>query len=163
IGDISNRGHEDILVTNLMGEANSLFRNEGNGFFHDAGAEFGLTSPSLPYTGFGVKFFDYDNDGLLDLFAVNGAVETISSLRGKPWPYQMKASLFHNDGRRFIDVTAASGPALQLEAVGRGLAIGDLNNDGHVDMIATNNNGPLWLMLNQDAPDSHWLLVQLEG
>ena len=83
--------------------------------------------------------------------------------RDKPWPYQMKNKLFHNDGRKFIDVSSASGPALQLEAVGRGLAIGDLNNDGRVDMIATNNNGQPWVFLNQSAPDSHWLLVQLEG
>ena len=163
VGDIDNRGSEDILVTNLMGESNSLFRNEGNGFFHDATAEFGLSAPSLPYTGFGVKFLDYDNDGLLDLYAVNGAVETVNAMRGKPYPYQMKNRLFHNDGKKFIDVSDASGPALQLDAVGRGLAIGDLNNDGRIDMIATNNNGTPWLLLNQDVSDNHWLLVQLEG
>ncbi len=163
VGDIDNHGSEDILVTNLMGESNSLFRNEGNGFFHDATAEFGLAAPSLPYTGFGVKFLDYDNDGLLDMYAVNGAVETISALRGKPYPYQMKNRLFHNDGKKFIDVSDVSGPALQLEAIGRGLAIGDLNNDGRIDMIATNNNTRPWLLLNQDSSGGHWLLVQLEG
>jgi hypothetical protein len=163
VGDVSNRGSEDILVTNLMGESNSFFRNDGSGFFHDATAEFGLSIPSLPYTGFGVKFLDYDNDGFLDMYAVNGAVETVAAQTGKPYPYQMKNRLFHNDGKKFLDVSDSSGPALQLEAVGRGLAIGDLNNDGRVDMIATNNNGQPWLLLNQDASGNHWLLVQLEG
>jgi len=163
IGDVDNHGSEDILVTNLMGEANSLFRNEGNGFFHDSTAEFGLAAPSLPYTGFGVKWLDYDNDSFLDLYTVNGAVETVNALRGKPYPYQMKNRLFHNDGKKLMDVSEVSGAALQLEAVGRGLAIGDLNNDGRVDMIATNNNGRPWLLLNQDQSDGHWLLVQTEG
>jgi hypothetical protein len=76
----------------------------------------------------------------------------------------MKNRLFHNDGgRHFTDVSDHSGAALQLEAVGRGLAIGDLNNDGKVDMIATNNNGKPWLLLNQDAAGGHWLMVSLEG
>jgi hypothetical protein len=164
VGDIDNHGSEDILVTNLMGETNSLFRNEGNGFFHDATAEFGLAAPSLPYTGFGVSWLDYDNDGFLDLYAVNGAVETVNALRGTPYPYRMKNRLFHNEsGRRFSDISDASGPALQLEAVGRGLAIGDLNNDGRVDMIATNNNGQPWLLLNQSTAAGHWLLVELQG
>jgi hypothetical protein len=164
VGDVDNHGSEDILVTNLMGETNSLFRNEGNGFFHDATAEFGLAAPSLPYTGFGVDWLDYDNDGFLDLYAVNGAVETVNALRGTPYPYRMKNRLFHNEGgRRFTDVSDVSGPALQLEAVGRGLAIGDLNNDGRIDMIATNNNGRPWLMLNQDTDIGHWLLVDLQG
>jgi hypothetical protein len=76
----------------------------------------------------------------------------------------MKNRLFHNnEGRGFTDVSDVSGAALQLEAVGRGLAIGDLNNDGRVDMIATNNNGQPWLLLNQDTSGGHWLLVELQG
>ena len=110
------------------------------------------------------SWLDYDNDGFLDLYAVNGAVETVNALRGTPYPYKMKNRLFHNDGgRKFTDVSDTSGAALQLEAVGRGLAIGDLNNDGRVDMIATNNNGQPWLLLNQDESAGHWLLVDLEG
>ena len=164
VGDIDNHGSEDILVTNLMGETNSFFRNEGNGFFHDATAEFGLAAASLPYTGFGVSWLDYDNDGLLDLYAVNGGVETVNSQRGKPYPYLMKNRLLHNDGgRKFTDVSDASGAALQLEAVGRGLAIGDLNNDGHLDMIATNNNSQPWVLINQASGAGHWLMVQLDG
>ena len=164
VGDIDNHGSEDILVTNLMGETNSLFRNLGNGFFRDATAEFGLASSSLPYTGFGVDWLDYDNDGFLDLYATNGGVAMVAANRGTMYPYRMKNRLFHNDGgHRFIDVSDASGAALQLEAVGRGLAIGDLNNDGRIDMIANNNNGQPWLLLNQDRVGKHWLLVQLEG
>jgi hypothetical protein len=164
VGDIDNHGSEDILVTNLMGETNSLFRNEGNGFFHDATAEFGLAAPSLRYTGFGVNFLDYDNDGFLDLYAVNGAVETVNALRGTPYPYKMKNRLFHNNGGLgFTDVSDVSGAALQLEAVGRGLAIGDLDNDGRIDMIATNNNGQPWLLLNHDGAGNHWLTVELQG
>jgi len=162
VGDIDNHGSDDILVTNLMGKTNSLFRNEGKGFFHDATAEFGLAAPSLPYTGFGVSWIDYDNDGFLDLYAVNGAVETVNALRGDPYP--MKNRLFHNNGGKgFSDVSDVSGPALQLEAVGRGLAIGDLTNDGRTSMIATNNNGQPWLLLNQDAAAGHWLLVELQA
>lgn len=164
VGDIDNHGSEDILVTNLMGETNSLFRNPGNGFFNDATAEYGISAPSLPFTGFGVDWLDYDNDGFLDLYTVNGSVETVIAKGGTPCPYTMKNRLFHNEGgRKFIDVSDVSGPALQLEAVGRGLAAGDLNNDGRIDMIATNNNGKPWLLLNQDRSKYHWLLVGLEG
>ena len=164
VGDIDNHGSEDILVTNLMGETNSFFRNEGNGFFHDATAQFGLAAPSLPFTGFGVSWIDFDNDGFLDAYMVNGAVETINALRGTPYPYRMKNRLLHNDGGlKFADVSGGAGPALQLEAVGRGLAVGDLNNDGRPDMIVSNNNGTPWLLLNQTAKSNHWLLVQLEG
>jgi len=164
VGDIDNHGSEDILVTNLMGEKNSFFRNEGNGFFHDATAQFGLAASSLPYTGFGVSWIDYDNDGFLDLYTVNGAVETVNALRGKPYPYFMKNRLFHNEGgHNFVDVSDSSGPALQLEGVGRALAVGDLNNDGRPDMIATNNNGSPWLLLNQTGNGNHWLTVELEG
>jgi hypothetical protein len=95
---------------------------------------------------------------------VNGAVETVNALRGEPYPYKMKNRLFHNNGGKgFSDVSEISGPALQLEAVGRGLAIGDLTNDGRTSMIATANNGQPLLLLNQDAAAGHWLLVELQG
>ena len=81
-GDFEGNGHEDIFKTNLTNEGSNLFVNDGRGNFHDAAAEFGLVLPTFPYTGFGTEWFDYDNDGQLDLFIANGAVNRIESLRG---------------------------------------------------------------------------------
>ena len=163
-GDFDNDGAEDIFVTNLTGEANTLYVNTGKGFFHDATMQFGLAAPSIPFTGFGTEWFDYDRDGYLDLFVANGAVVAVDALRGSPYPYHQKNQLFRNlEGRSFRNVSETSGPALELSEVSRGAAFGDLNNDGSIDIVVTNNNGPVRLLLNQAGQGRHYLEVKLEG
>ncbi len=160
--DFDNDGDEDLVVTNLVGETNNLYFNDGHGQFQDAIRRLGLVAPSLPNTGFGVRWFDYDQDGRLDLFVANGAVKVVEALRGDPYPYHQKNQLFHHEGDRYRETTVEAGPALQLSEVSRGLAVGDIDNDGDLDLVVSNNNGPVRLLLNE-GPKGQWLQVALEG
>jgi hypothetical protein len=166
-GDFDNDGDEDILKTNLSNEGCNLYVNGGRGDFYDASREFGLLLPTFPYTGFGTEWFDYDNDGSLDLFIANGAVNRIESLRGSPYPFNQRNQLFHNEGtgKKFREMTEVAGPAFAISEVSRGVAFGDINNDGAVDILVANNNGPARLLLNQTHSfnHNHWLLVRLEA
>ncbi|MEO1576902.1 MAG: CRTAC1 family protein, partial [Pseudomonadota bacterium] len=120
----------------------------------------GLAADSYNFTGFGTAWFDYDNDGWLDLLSVNGAVRKIEALllADDPYPLHQINQLFHNTGDgTFDDVTAASGEAFALSEVSRGAAFGDLDNDGDTDVIITNNNGPARLLLNVHDNDHHWI------
>jgi hypothetical protein len=164
-GDFDGDGDEDLFLTHLLNEKNRLYLNEGNGIFHDATAEFGLDPGNSPFTGFGTEWFDYDNDGFLDLFVTNGAVQIMDSLRGAPYPYHERKQLFRNSGPPkfgFTEVAPEPGSALSLSEVGRGAAFGDVDNDGRVDIVVSNNNGPARLLLNQTRR-RHWLMVQLTG
>jgi enediyne biosynthesis protein E4 len=163
-GDFDDDGDEDLLVTNLTREGSTLYRNNGKGQFDDATIEFKLAQPSFLSTGFGAAWFDYDNDGWLDLFAANGAVTLLPALRGQPYPFHQRNQLFHNEtGKGFREMTDSAGPALQLSEVSRAAAFGDIDNDGGVDILVTNNNGHARLLLNQTAARSHWLKVKLVG
>jgi len=161
-GDIDHDGDQDLFVTNLDNEGNTLYVNLGNGLFEDRTAEFGLFK--LGFTGFGTRFLDYDNDGWLDLVVVNGAVR---HLRGQvqardPYPLKQRSQLFRNErGRRFEDVSDFAGsPFAQLQ-VGRGVATGDLDNDGDTDIVAFSNNGPARVWLNAVGNRQHWLGVRV--
>lgn len=162
-GDVDADGDEDIFITNIVGETFVLYENDGHGSFEDARTRWGLAQPTAPYTGFGTDWFDYDNDGWLDLFIANGAVNIIEAQRGEPAPFRMLNQLFrHTGARRFVETTAEAGPAFALKEVSRGAAFGDLDNDGAIDIVVTNNDGPVRLLLNQAAAGRHWLLVRLE-
>lgn len=166
-GDFDNDDDDDLLVTNLTRQGSTLYRNNGQGQFDDATTEFNLAQPSFLSTGFGTAWFDYDNDGWLDLFAANGAVTLLPGQRGQPYPFRQRNQLFHNEsGRGFREVTARAGAALQRAEVSRAAAFGDIDNDGDVDVLVTNNNGPVRLLLNQTvqlAAHPHWLQAKLIG
>jgi hypothetical protein len=161
-GDFDNDGDEDLFVTNIIGETFVLYVNDGHGDFEDARARAGVSTPTAASTGFGTDWFDYDNDGWLDLFIANGAVNRIESQRGQPLPFRMKNQLFHNVGGRFQETSTEGGPAFARAEISRGAAFGDLDNDGDVDIVFTNNGGPVRLLLNQSPPGAHWLGVRLE-
>ena len=164
IADFDGNGTEDIFLTHLTREKSTLFFNRGEGYFEDRSVEVGVAAPSIPFTGFGTVFFDYDNDGWLDIVAANGAVHLIEELKTSqdPYPLQQKNQLFHNLGNgRFADVTASAGDVFQSLAVGRGLAAGDLDNDGGTDLVISNNNGPLRVILNKLGPAKPWLGLRL--
>jgi hypothetical protein len=166
-GDFDDNGDEDIIKTNLTKEGCNLYVNDGRGNFYDASMELGLFQPTFPYTGFGTEWFDYDNDGRLDLFIANGAVNRIESLRGNPYPFNQPNQLFHNEGdeKKFREMTGVAGPAFAMSEVSRGAAFGDINNDGAIDIVVANNNGPARVLLNQmpSSNRNHWLLVRLEA
>lgn len=160
--DYDADGDEDLFVVNLTREGATLFAGDGRGGFQDVSLRLGLRPATFSFTGFGTDWFDYDNDGWLDLFVANGAVTLMESLRGRPWPFHQTNLLLRNEaGKRYVDVSAQAGAAFELAEVSRGAAFGDIDNDGDTDILVTNNNGPARLLLNQaSAP---WIAVQLEG
>jgi hypothetical protein len=169
-GDFDLDGDEDLFVTNIIGETFVLYVNDGQGGFDDARVRAGLARPTAAFTGFGTDWLDYDNDGWLDLFIANGAVNIIEAQRGQPAPYRMTNQLFRNTGRgQFEETGATAGPAFARGEIARGAAFGDIDNDGDTDIVVTNNNGPVRLLLNQtigratgEAPAHHWLQVRLQ-
>jgi hypothetical protein len=164
--DFDGNGADDIFVTHLMDETNTLYVNLGQALFEDRTREAGLGMPGRRFTGFGTLFFDYDNDSWLDLFVANGAVQLLPDLvREKhPFPLGQANQLFRNTGKgSFVEVMDQVGPELQLLEVSRGTAFGDLDNDGDTDFLVTNNNGPARLFLNQVGNQNHWLGLRLVG
>ncbi len=162
-GDYDADGDEDLFVTNLTRETFVLYVNEANGNFEDRRAAAGVSQTTAPMTGFGTAWLDYDRDGLLDLIAANGAVNVAAGLRSSAAPYAQRNQLFHNaGGGRLVDVTSSSGPAFENALVGRGLATGDVDNDGDVDVLISSNGGPVRLLLNESA-QAHWLTVRLDS
>jgi enediyne biosynthesis protein E4 len=165
-GDFDNDGDEDLVITELAGEGSNLFVNDGTGTFEDRGAPSALEAITLPYTGFGTAWFDFDNDGWLDLLAVNGTVQIIESLRQShdPFPLHQRKLLLRNlGGGRFEDATDRAGTAFRSSEVGRGAAFGDIDNDGDVDVAVANNNGPTRLLINNAGNRAHWIGLRLVG
>ena len=162
-GDFDLDGDDDVFMTHLAQETNTLYVNNGRGQFRDETNRYGLGAASMPYTGFGMQWFDYDLDGRLDLFIANGAVTIEEKLRGQPYPFQQRNQLFRFDEAAFQDVTAAGGPALELAEVSRGAAFGDLDLDGDIDIVVSNSNGPARLLLNETGARNHSVRVTLKG
>ena len=166
-GDYDNDGDEDLFMTHMsLNEKNTLYVNQGKASFKDASYPSGLALPSIPFTGFGTAFLDYDNDGRLDLLAVNGHVKNVEALaRAKdPYPLHQTNQLFRNLGKgRFQEVTGAAGAVFKLSEVSRGAAFGDVDNDGDTDLLVFNNNGRARLLTNQAGSDKHWVGLRLVG
>ena len=161
--DYDQDGDEALFVTNIIGETFVLYENDGRGNFEDVRARVGLARPTAAFTGFGTDWFDYDNDGWLDLFVTNGAVNIIETQRGQPTPFRMKNQLFRNrGGAGFEELTGTAGPAFERQEIGRGAAFGDLDNDGDIDIVVSNNGGPARLLLNQAAASNMSLQVRLQ-
>ena len=163
-GDFDNDGDEDLFVTEQTGEGGNLYVNDGAGMFDDRSSRSGLGVATLGYTGFGTAWLDFDNDGWLDILTINGAVQTIQSLAQAhdPFPLHQRKQLFRNLGNgRFGEVTGRAGPVFQLSEVGRGAAFGDIDNDGDVNVVVGNNNGPTRLLINNVGNRKHWLGLRL--
>ena len=160
--DFDGDGRQDLFVANVDQEMFSLYRNDGNEFFSDIAAPNGVAQATRLLSGWGLKFFDYDNDGVVDLILANGHPDDMIEQYSQQVRYKEPLLLFHNDGKKLTDVSAQAGPAFQKMFPARGLAVGDYNNDGRIDVLIGNNGGPPVLLKN-NASGSHWLGVKLQG
>ncbi len=163
-GDYNNDGNLELVVTTYQHQPTSLYAQTTQGLFSDICYTAGIAQPTVNYVGFGVKFLDYDNDGLLDLALTNGhAVDTIAKTDHTA-TYAEPSQLFHNEGHgRLSEVSAEAGPDFARHIVGRGLATGDYDNDGRVDMLVVDAEGAPLLLHNQAQSTNHWLSLRLRG
>ena len=161
--DFDQDGWMDLFVANIDHEMYSLYRNNHDGTFDDVAMQTGIAQATRLMSGWGLKFFDYDNDGNLDLFLANGNPDDLIESLHPGVSYREPCLLFHNTGKSFQNVTSQSGPFFTRPLSSRGLAIGDFNNDGAVDvLIAVNDDRPV-LLRNKAGARNHWLGLRLIG
>jgi enediyne biosynthesis protein E4 len=161
--DFNEDGWMDLFVANLDREMFAIYQNNHDGTFDDLALPTGIGKTTRLMSGWGLKFFDYDNDGNLDLFLANGNPDDlINSLHGEV-TYEEPLILMQRTPKGFLDVSAASGPVSAQKISARGLAIGDFNNDGAVDVLVSVNNAAPLLLKNTAAVGNHWLGVQFIG
>jgi hypothetical protein len=165
VGDYDNDGRDDLHVTNFANDFNVLYHNDDGRIFTDVTTAAGLTLPTTPFLGWGTDFLDYDNDGWLDLLVVNGHIYPSADKLLWNTSYAQRALLFRNiKGGRFEDVGRAAGDVLATPRVSRGSAVGDIDNDGGVDIVINNLDDRPTLARNEGAAGAgHWLTVQLKG
>jgi hypothetical protein len=164
--DFDHDGDEDLFITELAREGHDLYVNDGTGVFEERAAAAGIRLPSLPYTGFGAAWFDFDNDGWLDILTVNGAVRHSAEAltRKETFSLQQPKQLFRNLGNgQFADVTSQAGAVLKVPEVSRGAAFGDVDNDGDTDVLVANDSGPIRLLINDVGSRKHWVGVRVVG
>ena len=162
-GDFDGDGDEDLFLTHLSEESNTLYVNDGGGLWRDATIATGLAVASRPMTGFGVAWLDVDNDGLLDLAVANGRVRLPSTVQGAGTARDLaqRNQLWQNRRGRFEEITDSAGEAFSLLEVSRGLVRGDVDNDGDSDLLLVNNDGPARLLLNRLGQEAPWIGVRV--
>jgi len=161
--DFDQDGWQDLFVTNVDQEMYSLYHNQHDETFDDLAGSMGIGRTTRLMSGWGVKFFDYDNDGNVDLFIANGHPDDKIEEHVSHVAYREPLLLFHNNGRVLENVSGSAGPAFSKNFAARGVAVGDFDNDGAVDvLVAVNNDEPV-LLKNVAAQGNHWLGVKLVG
>jgi hypothetical protein len=162
--DYNNDGWPDIIITNLANQRYALYENLKDGTFDYSTTVTGLSAISLLHSGWGVRFVDYDNDGWKDLLIAQSHVMDTIQISEPGLHYREPPLLLHNEqGKKFVDVSAFSGEVFRQEWVARGLATGDIDNDGKVDAVVTSNDGPAWVLLNKTDSRNHWITLNLVG
>jgi enediyne biosynthesis protein E4 len=162
--DYDHDGRPDIIKTNFSDDANNLYHNDGNGEFTDMAGVAGIGPISIPFLGFGTKFFDYDNDGWEDLFVANGHVNPQVDGHAFGVTYAERPFLFHNLRRgRFEEIGREAGSGLTKPRVARGAAVGDFLNNGHQDLVVSVLDGSPALLRNTAPTSGHWLRIKTVG
>jgi hypothetical protein len=161
--DYNNDGWPDIVVTDLANQRYALYQNNGDGTFTYMSARSGLGTISLTHSGWGVRLFDFDNDGWKDLLIAQGHdLDTIEKTNPS-LHYREPLLLARNTGEQFVNVSETAGEVFRKSWVARGMAIGDLDNDGRLDAVVTTNDGPAHVLHNETIAGNHWLLLKLVG
>jgi hypothetical protein len=150
-------------VANVDQEMFSLYKNDGNEFFSDIAAFHGVAQATRLLSGWGLKFFDYDNDGFIDLLLANGHPDDMIENYSQQVRYKEPLVLFRHDGTKLSNVTPQAGPVFQKTFPARGLAVGDYDNDGRIDVLIGNNGEAPVLLKNRAGGGNHWLGVRLQG
>jgi hypothetical protein len=161
--DFNQDGWMDLFVANIDHEIFSLYQNNRDTTFDDQAGPTGVAAATRLMSGWGLKFFDYDNDSELDLFLSNGNPDDLIQVYHKDVTYQEPPLLFHGDGNRLRDVSAESGPVFAKPISARGLAVGDFDNDGAMDVLISMNDGAPLLLRNNAGRQNHWVGIQLVG
>ena len=162
--DYNNDGWPDIVITDLANQKYALYSNAGDGSFDYTTVPTGLGAITLLHSGWGVRFLDYDNDGWKDLFIAQSHVMDTIQVNEPHLQYRESPLLLWNDhGKRFVDVSAQSGVVFQQKWASRGMASGDLNNDGRIDVVVTSNDGPARVLYNETPQQNHWITFNLVG
>jgi hypothetical protein len=161
--DYDQDGWQDLFVANVDQEMYSLYHNNHDLTFDDMAIPLGIGRLTRLMSGWGVKFFDYDNDGNLDLFLANGHPDDKVEEHFTSVKYKEPLLLLHNNGKSFEDVSSNAGPAFKQAFAARGMAIGDFDNDGATDVLVAVNNGAPVLLKNVAAHGNHWLGLRLIG
>jgi enediyne biosynthesis protein E4 len=161
--DYNNDGWPDLVVTDLANQRYALYQNNGDGSFTYASATAGLNRMTMTHSGWGVRFFDFDNDGWKDLLIAQGHDLDTIELNFPNLHYREPMLLARNVGKGFVDVSSVSGSVFQRAWVARGLAVGDIDNDGRLDAVVTTNDGPPHVLKNETSTQNHWLLLNLVG
>jgi hypothetical protein len=161
--DFNQDGWMDLFVANIDREMFSIYQNNHDETFDDQAFQTGIAGATRLMSGWGLKFFDYDNDGNFDLFLANGNPDDLIESLHPGVTYREPLLLFHGDGKSFKNVSADSGPVFAQHLSSRGLAIGDFDNDGAVDVLISINDGAPVLMKNTAAAGNHWLGLRLIG
>jgi enediyne biosynthesis protein E4 len=164
VGDYMNNGFLDFAISDFSDEAKLLFRNQGNGGFSEVSMRSGIGKVSIPFLGWGDAFLDFDNDGWLDLMFVNGHIYPAADRLDWGTSYAQRPLLFHNDrDGRFTEVPPVKGSGLAQVLSGRGAAFGDLFNDGKIDVVINQIDGPPVLLRNVNPDHHHWVELKLIG
>jgi len=161
--DYDNDGLPDLVITNLANQKYALYHNNGDSSFSYDSYISGLGGMTLLHSGWGIRFLDYDNDGRKDLLIAQGHDLDTIELNYPQLHYKEPMLLARNTGKGFVDVSAQSGEIFHQAWAARGMAIGDIDNDGRIDAVVTTNDGPAYVLHNETATDNHWLSISLVG